>query len=342
VFHPDAIDPLAAATVRVSAGDEREGLDIHMQFRPMSRIEGVVTGPDGPIAGVELTLNRRSGVDALNMTTISFLGPDGKFSTRSLAPGDYTVNARSRPAPGEPALWAIREVTINGPDPVQITMGLEPAMKLTGRFVFDGATAPPTDLTKMRVSLLRTGNVGPQTSSDPPTLNANGTFSISGVVPGVFRLVANGPAPPAGAQPAWMMRSVTAGGRDVTDLPLAISPGETPELEVTFTDQLTELSGTVTDAPGQPATNHFVIVFPSDHKYWTLSSRRIVSARPDAAGRYLFRNLPPGAYRIAATTDLVSRDLSDVTALSRLERDSVPLVIAPGEKKVFDIRLAGR
>jgi hypothetical protein len=234
------------------------------------------------------------------------------------------------------------DLTVSGAAPIPITLRLEPAMKLTGRFVFEGATPPPPDSTRMRLSILPTSSSAAMSNNEPAVVEASGSFSMPGLIPGTFRIVANVPPPPAGTPPAWMLRSVTSAGRDVTDLPLTISPGEMPSLVVTFTDQISELSGTLTDAAGQPATDYFVIVFPTDHRYWIGATRRIVNARPDVRGRFVFRGLPPGDYRIAATTDLVVRDLSDANALTQLEAQSAPIALTLGEKKVFDIRLGGR
>ena len=55
----------------------------------------------------------------------------------------------------------------------------------------------------------------------------------------------------------------------------------------------------------------------------------------------MFRGLPAGDYRIAVTTDLVPRDLQDVSALEQLLAQSVPVTIAFGEKKQLDLKTAG-
>jgi hypothetical protein len=67
-------------------------------------------------------------------------------------------------------------------------------------------------------------------------------------------------------------------------------------------------------------------------------SRRIASTRPDGSGRYQFRTLPAGEYRIALTTDLVPEDLRDTAALERLFAQSVVVTIGVGEKKTLDLR----
>jgi hypothetical protein len=134
-----------------------------------------------------------------------------------------------------------------------------------------------------------------------------------------------------------MVRSVTLGGRDVTDLAVDLPTGEPPPAVVTLTDQLSELSGTVTTASG-PATDYFIVVMPADRQYWQASTRKL-STRPDVNGHYVFRKLPPGGYRIVATTDLVPGDLNDSGALELLLPQSAPVTVGFGEKKVFDFKI---
>ena len=63
-----------------------------------------------------------------------------------------------------------------------------------------------------------------------------------------------------------------------------------------------------------------------------------MNTRPDVGGRFTFRGLPPGDYRIAVTTDLIPADLADGTALQQLLLEGTPLSVGQGEHKVFDIR----
>jgi len=333
VYFPTALDPLAAATIKLAAGEERDGIDIHMQLRPMSKIEGTVTGADGKSIGMVIF-----GPSANTQWSAN---PDGTFATSSLGPGDYTIFARTRPPAGEPVLFAMQAVTISGPDPVDITLTLQPAMTLTGKIMFDGTSLqPPADLTKLIVQLITIKN-GVANNSGIGTVDAAGGFSIEGVTPGSFRLNASVTTTNTAAeQPRWRIGSVVVDGRDVTDLPLDVTQGAALSATVTFTDQSADLSGTVTADPGQRASDYFVVVLPADRRYWQ-ASRRIVSTRPDANGKFAFHGLPAGEYRIAATTDLAPNDLRDPAALGALFDRSAPVTLALGEKKTFDLKIGG-
>ena len=81
---------------------------------------------------------------------------------------------------------------------------------------------------------------------------------------------------------------------------------------------------------------------PADRAYWLPGTRRIASTRPDGKGRYVFRGLPAGDYRIAVTTDLVARDLQEVSTLEQLLPQSLPVTLATGERKSLNIKTSGQ
>jgi Carboxypeptidase regulatory-like domain len=339
VFYPNSIDPMEASTVTLAAGEERDGLNIQMQFRPMGRIVATISGPEGMLPRVEFSVHRRSRVSALNTTSMR-LAFNGHVETESLAAGDYTVRA-SAPGDGNgPPLWAQAEVTVSGGDPVPVALFLAPAMTATGRVVFEGATPPPSDLTKGVRLILQGVGSDPGQRTGNPSIEADGTFSIPGVAPGSYRLTALVPNPGVQTGPVWTCRSVMFQGRDVTDLPIDIASGtNAPSFEVTFTDQISELSGAIVDRAGKPVTDDFILAVPADQRYWLPQSRRIVSARPDVTGHFRFRGLPPGDYRVAATTDLVPRDLADATALAQITAQSTPVTIGVGETKTLNLAI---
>jgi hypothetical protein len=219
-----------------------------------------------------------------------------------------------------------------------VTLTLQPALALNGRVIFEGAALkPPADLSTVIVRASTVGRTFAQTTTQT---DKTGAVTIAGIVPGRYAVLGTVPGPAAAqGKPRWSVRSVMLGDRDVTDLPFEISAAGLPDLTVTFTDVVSELSGTLTTASGQPATDAFVVVLPADREYWFPLSRRIASTRPDRAGRYVFRGLPAGEYRVAVTTDLVTGELQDADALARLAAQSAPVTMTTGEKRVLDLRM---
>ena len=127
----------------------------------------------------------------------------------------------------------------------------------------------------------------------------------------------------------------------MTDLPIDVPATGAPSVVVTLTDRVSALSGAITTAAGQPATDYFVVVFPADERYWDTPTRRVVSTRPDGRGQYVFASLPPGDYRVAVTSDLAPGDLGERGTLLRLRDTSAAVTIALGEAKTFDVKIGG-
>ena len=337
VFSPGVLDPLSADTFTLKAGEERTGVDLRMQFQPTSRIEGTIVDPRGVPIDVQLSLTRRSAVKALNNTQSGPGHIDDKFRFNSLSPGLYTVTAKTRPGGSGAVMWAVADVSLVGGEPTAVTLTLLPAATVAGRVVFEGIDlAQPPDLSRVTVRLV---DVGPAAgNSTSATLDAAGLLTAAGMVPGRYMVRAAVPGAVPASGPAWTVRSVTTGGRDVTDLGFDITDGGLNDLIVTFTSQVSELSGALTTQSGAPETDYFVIAIPANRDYWMPGSRRIVSTRPDAKGRYVFRGLPGGEYRIAVTTDLVARDLQEMNVIAQLAAQSIPATIAFGERRVVNIR----
>jgi hypothetical protein len=146
------------------------------------------------------------------------------------------------------------------------------------------------------------------------------------------------------AQPAanWSLKSANVGGHDVMDFPLELKPNEQiTDAVLTFSDKSQELSGTLQDAQGRPTSDFTIIIFPADNRYWVPQARRIQSTRPSTDGKYSFRNLPAGEYRLTAVTDAETGEWYDPSFLSQLMNVSMPISLHDGEKKVQDIKLAG-
>lgn len=339
VYHPDTVDPLLARTFTLAAGEERTGVDLRMQMRPMSRIEATVVDPSGQPVNAQVSLQmpgRNAG------TTISFIS-NGQYRSPTLAQGEYGLVVFMDACPAcqparEVGLFASMRVNVLNAEPVKLSITLQPAAPVTGRVVFAGTTLPPPDMKTVRVFLSALPGSVANLNGVRSTTDETGLFTIVGITPARYRVTATVPNQPATGA-IWTLRSVMVDGRDVTDLPFDLAAGAPPAITATFSDQSSELSGRLVQPSGQPATDYFVVAIPADRQYWLPNTRRIVSVRPDLAGQYLFRGLPAGEYRIALTTELDTQDLSDAAALERLFNASVPVSIGVGEKKAFDIKI---
>jgi len=373
VYFPGTTSSGNLSLVTVGAGEERTNTDFQLQLVRTSRISGTVIVPPGvspqsvqlimtpagsdvPVAGASDPMKRTS------------VAADGSFSYTGIPPGQYSINARTGPgafsmqsgsgdrmmvmvqpelrnSSGGPApapseqYWGMTPVTVQGQNLSDVAVSLQPAMTVSGRIAFDRTRlTPPTDLTRVRLSLVGI-STGPGLSVGGPSgaVDAGGTFKLTGVVPGRYRLEGFVPGDSSGQ---WTLGSVMVNNRDVLDLPLDVAPNEQiANAVVTFTDATQDVSGTLQDSTGRPAPDYTILVFAADSRYWNSSARRIRSTRPGTDGKFSILNLPAGNYRIAALTEVAPTDVNDPAFLASIADASVPFTLSKGEKRVQDFRL---
>jgi hypothetical protein len=236
--------------------------------------------------------------------------------------------------------WARAEVTVAGIDVSGIALNLRPGLQVSGRVAFEGVDQRPEAFEPLRLTL-RTGPARPVSgmitssgSSSTAVVAEDDTFEFPALMPARYDLTVR-----ASPVPGWWLRSAMTGGRDALDHGLDVESDDVTDLVLTWTQQTTELSGTLTSAAGEPAPGHFVIVFPTDQALWRPGSRRVQATRPADDGRYVFENLPPGDYRIAALTDVEDGEWDDAAFLAQLLPASLELSLGDGGT-TFDLRVA--
>ena len=350
VFYPGTSVASQAITIKLGVTEERTGVDFPLSLVATAKVEGSIVVPEGvspQSVSVQMVGSNPQGL-ALDMFRRSAPSADGFFFFAGVPPGPYALVAqaqtpasRTTPATGppRPTHWARADIMLDGQDLAGVSLTLQPGMIVAGRIELLGNSAPPPELSRIRINLLPVQSPGEvslgQTQIQP---DASGSFSIAGVTPGRYRLMANIPS----ARPdtvVWQLKSSVINGRDTLDVPVDLREG-TDSAVITFTDQVTELNGMVQDAGGQPAPEYTLVVFARDKTNWTAQSRRIRTTRPAADGKYVMPGLPPGEYLMTAVTDLEPGEQFDPAFLEQLSRAAIALTIGDGEKKTQDLRLA--
>ena len=353
-YFPGTTDPAAAAVITLGPGEERAGVDFSLPLVSVARVAGAVTDASGqPPQSLQVTLRPMSELmSSLGVMSTVRTTPDGKFTATGVMPGRYVLVARgafrvsapeaaAAPAgraggpPLGPALWASVELTVDGRDLPDLALSLQPGATVTGRMVFDGAA--PAEIPRLRFSLR------PQTSQQTfemapaAVVNADGTFTMTGIAPGRYRFASFATIPP------WSITSVTAGDREWLDDAIDIRPADAVTgVVVTVTNRPAGLSGRVIDETGSPTPNFFVVVFSTERRNWTSGSRRVAQARPDNTGGFSISTLPAGEYYVAALTDLDPSDLAEIGFLESLVAASIRVTLVPGEMKAQTLKVAGR
>jgi hypothetical protein len=342
VYFPGTTRLNDAQPLLIATGDDRQNVDLRLERVKTVRIEGIVSSGDGqPLQNANVQFGTTAGSSPLLVASRIRVGPDGRFGM-TMGPGSYTLMARGAAGP-QNGQFAFTVVDVSGVDVTGVQLTLQPPLSFAGRLTAAGTSSVPA-LAGHRIQVRSLSRASDGAAQVTPTTPA-GEFTVTGLVPGRYVI---GNAPFFGASAAsvtWGLESVMVDGRDVTDLPVSISPESLPkEVIVTLGDRWQELSGRVADAAGNGVSDYTVMVFPVNEAYWLSGSRRIVTAQPGTDGRFSLGGpgpalLPAGDYYLAAVTDVSKDEQYDPAFLQSLISASLRITLAPGEKRTQNLAI---
>jgi hypothetical protein len=209
---------LPAELQTVDVSPTATGLSVVAQ--PGTAVAGVVTSQDGvtPVSGALVTATDSSGATLMSAPT----GSDGTYTISGLVPGSVTVSAV---APDfEPS--GDTEVTATASTTTTVDLSVQQDGSIAGMVSAPGGGAPAA----ANVDATLASGGGPILDG---TVNADGTYTITGLAPGAYTVVAESPGDgPALATPITVTAGNTTGS---TNLVLAAT-GATVSGVVTDTD----------------------------------------------------------------------------------------------------------
>jgi hypothetical protein len=249
------------------------------------------------------------------------------------------------PPSTDPILWAAQPLVVGQSDVTDLTISATPGGRISGRFEFVPAEQMSPAVARTVSIVARPVPGFPPARFNVPTtgsvIDDSGAFRTSQLVPGKYVIT------PARLAPGWVLRSAMTAGHDAADEPIDLDPEGLADMVVTFTNQPTVLTGTITpeDTPpslmGVIARSPTVIVFPTDPQYWpkyAFSPRRLRTASASSTLTYSITGLPAGEYFVAASTSSV--DFTDPKVLAFLARAAAKVTLVEGESRTADVHAA--
>ena len=369
-FFPTSPTIAESTRVVLAAGEERRGVDITTVPVRAVRVSGTITGAVSPIAARSVRLVPADETDDAGMVigiTPVLVQPDGRFDFASVPPGQYILRVQhfvtaargggnpsgsalmflgargsalpqtSPGTPNDPLVWAAEPIAV-GQDHIQgLSIALRAGIQVRGRVVFAGAAPPPTQLLTSRVVTLARTPLDPgQPFGSIGRLTADATFSINGVVPGRYLVMTP-------SFPGWpTLKSVAAGGVDVTATGLDLASSEISDVVLTFSDaQLAAIDGRLADPSRTAKEDVTALLFPADRQVWSrpVAARgRFRAAVIDRQGTFTIANLPAGEYFLAVVPDEQVLDWQDAPRIEMLSRAAQRVTLADGDKQAVQVR----
>ena len=303
-----------------------------------ARVSGrALSSTGGPLSNgrVMLLAADSPGVAAAAFGAAGRVGQDGAFAIPNVAPGSYTLTALSGAGrnAGPDSERGSAPITVTGENLTGITVTTSRGAVLTGTVGAEwGSSAQPPvrglQVTAQPVPFER--GLG----SRPARVDADGTFTLTNLFgPSLIRV--------SGLSPEWIVDAIVVAGSDVTDTPYDFQPNELIErAEIVLTDRITQVSGTVLNGDGMPASDVTVVVFPDDERKWAPPSRYVKSARPDQQGLIKIVGLPPDDRYLAVAVDYLEEGgAADPEFLSLIRNRATRFSLEDGASATVDLTL---
>ena len=366
MFYPAAVASSRATVVTVEAGQERTGLDFHLQKSPLVRVAGTLANLTGTAEGMTVRLvPAEADADGTPLdVAVTACDSDGRFEFSGVTPGRYIVKVVALPAqapatppstppgragpaapapvpalPKDPTLWARLPLVVGNAPVSGLSVPLQTGFAVKGRVELEGVGDRPTP-DQLAQIIIRLDPADQPAPAGPAAwrgrVEPDGQFETMGVPPGRYLLRASA------TLRGWTIQSAMSAGRDALDVPIEIGASDVTGVGLALVNRpLATLSGTVRDDHGaaQPAT--VVLVFPTDHSLWTDSgplARRFRIARPTQAGAFTVGGLPAGEYFAVATDDDLPPDWQDPRRLDVLSSRATRVRIARGDTQILDLK----
>jgi hypothetical protein len=287
-FYGGGVDPSTATKLMVATGATVEGIDFQVSRGAALAVRGSVTGsdPEAVADGVSLMLAPNNGTPHQFLVWHGYANQiDRKFVIQPVIPGSYMLYAFSRH--GARVFAGERAVAV-GKTPLEpVEISLAAGIDLKGSVQMDGDSPRQQGVGFGQVILNSVAH--PLMASQPMgNLAPDGTFTVSNVLPGRWRLNLNG---------AGYVKSVSLAGQPVSPFGFDIAAGSSGPLTIVMGSSLASV--TVHIAGDRPEGQISALLFPADAERMGTGLERIGSAT--SGDSIQLANIQPGRYRVLAT-----------------------------------------
>lgn len=331
MYYPGVYDPSQAEKIKVAAGAELSGFQFRLQKTRVYKISGMVLDIDGqPPRGYFVSAVPKGALGFGGMSPQFTRTKEGGFELRNIASGSYNLMVRVQG--GQRTNFYREPLEVGSQDVQNLTIRIPQPVQLTGQVLAsqNSGTQPP-DLARIRVNLIDVegGGIGFGGSGGQSQTNADGTFTISNVVPGKYRINVSMP------QDAGYLESVKFGEQDVTGQEFTVSAGGAP-IRVTLGSNGGSVTGMIA-ADGNPAPGATIVLLPVRKELREQPFLRTTSTDQNAS--FSIKNIAPGDYLLLGFEDYDASVLDDENQFAIVERKAKKISIGKGASESATLEL---
>jgi hypothetical protein len=318
-YFPGTTNRDQASVVEVAAGGEVDGVEIRLARRSGFTISGVVSGmPDNGVPTVALQFGESPG--RVRSTSGRAVQHDGKFRFDLMEPGFYRIFA-AHPAGKPPLQSQAVDFKLDNGDVTNLQLALAPGGEISGTLELVGGAAP-AEKRAVRLKADMLFGMGRLPSAE---IDKDGAFHITNVLPQKFRVLVD-PLP----ENAYI-KTVQVDGAEAPRGVLDFSAGaHDAKLKITIGRNGGQISGSVVNK-SSPGTMVYLLQDPED----TPQDRM---ARVTAEGKYSFKAIRPGKYRVFAIEPPAFDAREDV--IKQAFNKAEEIEIKEGDRIAKDLKVA--
>ena len=328
-YYPGTVDTANASALDLAPGTQLRSMDFALTKAHTVHVRGRVNSPEGVSRGfVMITLAPRGQITWEMIRRARVLDPQGNFELADVRPGSYTLTAFA--SGGKSTYFARQQVDVGSSNIDGLMLNLSAGFEVTGRLQVEGP--PPPSLSEIRVNL---SSREPGEMSFGPMPNGHvkddGSFTLSNVGMEVYRTRVSG------LPDGYYLKSVRVSDDEVMDSGIDMTRGAPGPLVITVSAKAGQIEGVVLDDKQQPTAGASVVLVPEPKFRDRPETFRDVTT--DQYGRFVLKNLEPGAYKLFAWEDVEPGEYMDPEFLKPVEQRGHAVQIHEGSRESAELKL---
>lgn len=330
VYYPRAIDPTAAVPLNITPGAQLRDIDLRLAKARTVTVRGHVTmeGMEGSTRPSVMLLPRNGMTPSNNVA--GGVNTEGEFELRGVTSGAYVLRASANQRGKTIIAYVPVNVGTTSVEGLQVV--LRGGVAVEGVLRIEDATEPLLTQWKISLAPFEVGGIifGMMSGAK---VSETGAFRLEDVGNERYSVMISG-------MPAdYYVASIRSGSVDVLARGLETGGGAVAPLEIVVRPNPGQITGTVRDASTrEPAIGATVVLVPEDkdrrqqaHFYRSITS--------SADGRYTFRSLPRGDYRVYAFEEIDQSAWLDPEYMKPFEGRGEKVTVREGGAQTLQVTL---
>jgi hypothetical protein len=328
-YYPGVLDISRANAIDVRPGGELVA-DFIVPKQQLYTIRGRIVDPalaiPPPSASIALAYQQVTGSNSMFSRNPLYNASTGAFELRDVLPGPYVIFANTL---GGSARMPVEVVNANIEG---VVLTVNSGISIAGRVSFEGGRLPSSTGGRLQLRPI-VGGVPTLIGNFPSTqaINPDGTFVISNVLPGQYRIVPQVPTD-------FYLKEMRFDRFDALNAPIEVifRGQDAPTIDVVLSPNVSQVEGVVNDARLQSAAGVTVVLIPDTNRDRVELYK---TATTDQTGRFTLRSVAPGDYKLFAWEDLESNGYFDPDFLRRSESSGTTIRLNESSKLSVNVQV---